>query len=476
MKDKGFFLLTTIIIFFSSCSHRINPGKPNLPATDFKLDSLPNSEINVPIQVNLKPIYQVAEKIVDTVFTSPNYPNNWIQEGCPTRYKYTFRRGPLQMKVSGTTLDLGFTGFYKIIGSTRVCVSGKALSPWTTPCKCGFTEGERKANVSFSNTFTIQPDYKVRLSVKRLEPQPLNKCEVCFWGQDITKQVMIGLKEQLDSAKKNIERSYGTVDLRPRFQEVWDMINKAYNIYGMGWLQINPQKIRINNLFASNDSLNIFLGLSVRPSISFEKPAEQNSSVPNIGDFNSQPGFNIFLDAVLHYDSLSNILNQQVAGKQFDMDKGPVKKTFIIKECKLFGDGNEKLIIRIDFSGSAEGVAYFTGKPVYDPLTHIIEIKDLDFDIKTKDKLLKTAQWLFNKKIVNEISQYARFDLSSFIDSAKLNINMQLNREWVKGIRSYGYINDINLLGIYPLNHYLVIRSNCSGALFMKADNINFSF
>lgn len=476
MKGKQFLLLAIIVIFLSSCSHRINPSKPSLAATEFKLDSLPDSEINIPIQVNLKPVYQMAEKYVDTVFTSPNYPNDWIYDGCATRYKYTFRRSHLQMKVSGTTLNLGFTGYYKIIGSTRVCLNGIALSPWTTPCKCGFSEGERKANVSFLNSFTIQPDYKVKFSITPLEPQPLNKCEVCFWGQNITKQVMIGLKEQLDSAKTTIEKSYGTVDLRPQFQQVWNSLNKLYNIYGMGWLQINPQKIRINNLFADHDTLNILLGLSARPVIALEKPIEQSSLVPDIDNFGFQPGFNIFLDAVLHYDSLSNILNQQVAGQQFDLYKGPVKKTFIVNQCKLFGDGNENLIIEINFGGSAEGVAYFTGKPFYDNQSNILEIKDLDFDVKTKDKFLKTAEWLFNKQILNEINKYARFDLSSFIDSAKQNLNMQLNHEWVKGISSNGRINDITLLGIYPLSHYLVIRSKCSGNLFLTASDINFSF
>src|SRR5437667_8301033 len=122
--------------------------------------------------------------------------------------------------------------------------------------------------------------------------------------------------------------SYGTVDLKSKFQLLWDQLNKAYNIYGLGWLQINPQKIHINNLYAQYDSLNIYLGLSARPVISFEKPVDQTSTVPNLGEFIKRQGFNIFLDAVLNYDSLSNILNLQLSGKQFDLDKGPLKKIF----------------------------------------------------------------------------------------------------------------------------------------------------
>jgi hypothetical protein len=420
-------------------------------------------------------VYAMAEKNVDTFFASTGYPDGWVQEGCDMRYKYVFRRSPLLMKAVGTTMDLGFTGFYKIVGSTRVCVMGAAVSPWTPPCKCGFDEGERRVNVSFTNSLVIQPDYKVKLSIRRNEPQPLDKCEVCFWKQNITNQVMKGLTTELDAAKAVLDKNYGTVDLRPRFQQVWDQLNKSYDIYGMGWLQMNPQRIRINNLFAKGDSLYVYLGLSAKPVISFEKPVAHSSAVPSITDFSRRQGFSIFLDAVLNYDSLSDIMNRQLVNKEFDLNKGPVKKKFIIRDCRLSGSGNEKLIIRITFAGTNEGIFYLTGKPVYDKETRILEIKDIDFDIKSKNALLKTAEWLFTRRIVNEISKFTKYDLTSFIDTAKITINQQLNREWVKGIRSYGNIEDIKLTGLYPQNQFLLIRSNCTGVLSVQVESADFS-
>lgn len=475
MKGKGIVLLATAVLLFASCSHKIRPEKPTLAQTDFNLDSLPVSEINIPIQISLKPVYAMAEKSVDTLFTSPGYPDQWVQQGCDSRYKYTFRRSPLQMKVAGMSMDLGFTGYYKIIGSSRVCVMGAAVSPWTPPCKCGFDEPERKVNVSFTNSITLQPDYKVWLTTKRNEPKPLDKCEVCFWGQDITKQVMNGLKEELDAAKAEIDKNFGMVDLRPRFQQVWDQLNKVYNIYGMGWLQMNPQRMHINNLFAKNDSLYIYLGLSAKPVISFEKPSEVYTVIPGMGNLNRRQGFSIFLDALLNYDSLSNIMNRNLADKEFDLNKGPVKKKFIIKHCELFGQGNEKLIIKVDFAGTDEGTFYLTGKPTYDKTTRILEIKDMDFDIKSKNALLKTADWLFSRKVINEISKYTRYDLTSFIDTAKISINQQLNQEWIKGISSSGHVDEIKLISICPFSRFLMIRSNCTGNLSVKVESADFS-
>ncbi|MBL0334440.1 MAG: DUF4403 family protein [Chitinophagaceae bacterium] len=150
-----------------------------------------------------------------------------------------------------------------------------------------------------------------------------------------------------------------------------------------------------------------------------------------------------------------------------------MKKKFIIDSARIYGAGNEKLVIKIHFSGTNSGVVYLLGKPVYKPDTRTIEVEGIDFDIKSKNFLLGSADWLFDKKITKEITKQAHFELGSYIDSAKVNINKQLNQEWIKGVRSFGKINDIRLIGIYPMQGDLVIRSNCTGELSVKVDAMN---
>jgi hypothetical protein len=171
-------------------------------ASNLRIDSLPESQIDIPIQINLRPIYALAERNVDTVFTSPHYPNDWVQSDCATRYKYHFRRSPLSMSMTGNQLNLGFMGYYQITGSTRACVSGAVLSPWTPSCTCGFDEPERRVTIGFSTVFKLQPNYVLNTRITRSEPKALDKCEVCFWGQDVTTAVLSGLKAELDASKK----------------------------------------------------------------------------------------------------------------------------------------------------------------------------------------------------------------------------------------------------------------------------------
>ncbi|HRG24493.1 MAG TPA: DUF4403 family protein [Chitinophagaceae bacterium] len=470
MNKIRFLLFILLCSFTQLMAQRINPANPDLSPGNFRLDSLPDSELNIPIQIDLKPIYTMAEKSVDTLFTSPGYPNGWVQEACDTRYKYSFRRSKLQMKASGLSLQLGFTGYYKIVGSTRACTNGIALTPWTPPCRCGFDEPERKVNVSFTNSLSLMTNYKVKLDFKRNEPQPLDKCEVCFWGQNITNQVMKGLVAELDAAKKDLDKNYGSTDLKPRMQQIWNQLTSSYNLYGLGWLKMNPRAVHLNRLEAKNDSLYLSLGLSARPIISFEQPVDSPSPVPHISNVATRPGFNIFLDAMLNYDSLSQLMSQQVAGKSFDFKKAFVKKQFIIDSCKIYGGGFDKLIIRLHFSGTNHGVIYLTGQPWYDTDKRVIEIINMDFDIKTKNLLLGSAGWLFDKKITREITKFARFELGGYIDSAKVTINTQLNQEWMPGISSNGTIQEIRLIRMYPMQQHLVIRSNCEGNLQVKVD------
>jgi hypothetical protein len=448
----------------------------NRTSSGIKIDSLPESQIDIPIQINLKPIYSLAEKNVDTVFVSPGYPDGWVQSDCATRYKYHFRRSPLSMSMNGTTLNLAFMGYYQIIGSTRACLSGAVLSPWTPGCSCGFDEPERKVNIGFSSTFKLQPNFVLNSKIVRNEPKPLDKCSVCFWGQDITSEVMKGLKEELDASKKSMDSAYGRFNLRPYMQQAWNMLNDVYTIPGVGYFALHPKKLRMENINAKNDLLNINIGISATPVVSFVRPELTPSSVPNLTTTNNAGGFNIYLEAALQYDSLSNVLNGYLVNKRFEVSEGIFKKHIIIQHTAVSGDESGNMNIRVDFTGSFDGTVYFVGKPVYNAEKKSIEVPDLDYDLKTKNLLLKTAKWLFNKKIINELKSYTSFDLSQYYDTASTTLNTWLNREWTKGIKGSGSVTDLKLTSVYALPQHLLIRSNCVGKLNVVVSELNLKF
>lgn len=440
------------------------------------LDSLPVSEIDIPITINLKPIFALAEKQVDTLFTSPNYPTGWVQADCATRYKYRFRRSPLRISASGTTFNLGFTGYYRITGATRACVGGTSITPWTPDCNCGFEEGERKVNIGFASTFTLLPNHFLNARIIRTEPQALDKCTVCFWGQDITSIVMDGLKKELDASKKTMEASFGNIDIRPYMQQAWNRLSDVYAIPSIGYFTLNPKALRMEKIGAQNDMLSLTIGISATPVVTLIKPQPGQSVVPNLSPAANKDGFNINLEAALQYDSLSKVINGYMAGQRFEMSEGLIRKHVIVKECKVYSDLQDKVVIEVEFEGSHKGIVYFTGKPAYNPDTRMIEMQDFEYDLKTRSFLLKTAKWLFDKRIMSEIRKYTSIDMNSYYDTASKTMNDWLNREWTKGIRGSGSIQDLKLTAVKALPEHLMIRSNCVGKLNVLVNQMEFKF
>lgn len=459
---KNFFLPLIIIsiLLITGCSRKIIPEQPPLEAV--AQDSIPLSEIDIPVHIALKPLFAMAEKQVEKVYTSPGWPTQFIQDGCDTKYQYHFRRGPLKIKAYGNSVELGFTGFYKVRGSQRACIGTTPVTAWTPPCSCGFNEPERKVEVGFKANFSILPDYTLQNYIERMEPRPIDKCEMCFVKYDVTKTVMDALKLQLDSSRIFLQDTLSKIKLRPYFQQVWDQLQRDWPLYGLGHLRIQPERIRVSSLVARNDSLHLSFGVSARPEISFEEKPVRQTGLPNLSDFTPKSGFRIHLDAQLNYDSLSKLVTERVKGQRIDLDNGPVKKYMIMDAVKVYGS-NKNLVLQLSFSGSDKGVLYLTGKPTYSRDKKLLEVKDLNYDLRTKDFVLKSAKWLFSNKILTELKKYASFDASPYLAQLTEIAGKGMNRKINENISLKGGLKDFYIGGIYPLNEYLRIRTSCEG-------------
>ncbi|HJW18785.1 MAG TPA: DUF4403 family protein, partial [Flavisolibacter sp.] len=105
------------------------------------------------------------------------------------------------------------------------------------------------------------------------------------------------------------------------------------------------------------------------------------------------------------------------------------------------------------------------GKPIYKADTKTIEVQEMDYDLRTRNLLLKTAKWLFNNKIISELKNYTSFKMENYYATASTNLNNWMNKEWTKGIKGTGSVKDITLTSVKALPEHLLIRSNCTGQL-----------
>jgi hypothetical protein len=126
------------------------------------------------------------------------------------------------------------------------------------------------------------------------------------------------------------------------------------------------------------------------------------------------------------------------------------------------------MIFAVTFDGAKKGVVFLLGKPTLDEITQTVSVTDIEFELKTKSALLKTAKWLFNDKIINEIKKAASYDLRPMLNDAKQVISTQLNGTITDGVEMEGVINSMKVKSIHLSDNHLIIRTGIVGDLKLK--------
>jgi hypothetical protein len=94
-----------------------------------------------------------------------------------------------------------------------------------------------------------------------------------------------------------------------------------------------------------------------------------------------------------------------------------------------------------------------------------IELTNVDFDVKTKSVLLKSAKWFFNSKINELVEEQGKFNYAPMMEDVKKEINASLNQTLTDGVKMNGRISTISLNNIHYTATHLVLRTQMAGTL-----------
>ena len=323
--------------------------------------------------------------------------------------------------------------------------------------------------MGFTTQLTLRPNYTVQAKVTRFPTTPIDQCTVCFWGQNITAQVVSAINAQMDTAGWNLQNTLNHLNLRPQFQQLWEKLWATYRLYNIGYLQLQPERLRISNMSASNDTLYLSVGISGRPLISLTPLKDTLTPVPDLSDFTPRHGFNVYLDGRLNYDSLAVVLNTQLDHQTFTLDN----RSITVEKCYLSRLDEGHLQIGLQFSGSEHGTFFLSGKPVLDTTAGTLALTDLDYHLQTNNMLIRTASWLFSKKIMKELRTYTQFPVNQYLEQIKQKANTQLNQPIVKGIHTQGSLSRISILQLTVGPSDLEVRCRASGELQVLVDDLS---
>ena len=454
--NYGLFLLP--LFYLASCGS-ISPEAPEIIVQEtYIAPPVEVSTIKVPIKINLKPYFDETDRSIDTRFTGK-------EEQCSgVSVEYNFIRNPIEFKGIGDKLLFDVDGKYAI--KLNYCPSCSDLFASTPYCltprlyaSCGVGEPMRKIHVGYETTIGITKNYSLKSTTKLRKVEALSPCKITVFEYDATTMLEKEVTKILSEMEKDIDKEISSVSIKSEIEKTWKLLHEPTNLAGYGFLELNPKAIAIGNINYRGNFAEFDVILEAKPKILSVASDTKPKPLPPVSTFKDRDGFDIHTDIYSNYDSLSAVLTRSLKGTKLDL-KG---KEVIFGDIAIYGASNKQISIKLSFTGSKKGTLYLVGTPTFDKEKQHISFPDLESDVKTKSALLKSAKWLFDKKVTNLLRASASMDLTPYLTSLKSTMDQSLNIELDKGVKMSGQVKDIKIDLIHPMSEQLHVRVLSTG-------------
>jgi hypothetical protein len=294
------------------------------------------------------------------------------------------------------------------------------------------------------------------------------------------------MRQQMGTLTARLDREIqDRLNLKEYVKKAWLQIQQPIPLNEQlnAWLQILPQAIRISPLVARNGELTLQIGFSsYLQAVTDGKPSyTPNPNLPRLITNSQLPNeVQIGLVSEISYAHATRLLHQQMVGQQFTFSGG--KDQIKVHDLAVSGSG-DKVVLMLDVTGKTKaglftkniaGRIYLKAVPYYDAATASIRVRDLDYDLATKDRILQTASWLAKNKFVENLQSQVSFPVKGQLDQTRKLLQRTLNQS--------GRVNDMLLLngqitGIEPEAIYVTPTSlkavvNAKGNLSARIDKL----
>lgn len=463
MRVMKFLSFSLIILIVTSCAS-IQPEAPEIMVKTVPVIVQPASTVVVPIKINLTPYFKDTDKSIPKKFTGK-------QENCEdVSFSYFFQREPIVFKGSGNSILFDVDGSYSLnINYCTKCTDLFTDKPHcVTPrlyVSCGNNgESMRKVTVGYTTSIKLTPDFKLKANTTLRKFETIDPCEISVFKYDATALLKKEVTKVLKGLEDDIDKQIGNVDLKSEAEKAWKILAEPISLGKYGFFNANPSKIGFEDLKFTGNSATANLTLMLNPILTTNSQNTKPTLLPKLCDVPECNGFNITMDVIATYDSLTKIMTSELKGKEIIL-KG---KKVIFESIEIFGASNQQVSLKIGFSGKKKGTLFLLGTPTFNQENQIVSFPDLSFDLNTKSALLKSAKWLFNDKITDALRTSSTIDLKPHLTTLKQLVEKQLNTTIQPGIFLKGNIKELKMQEIYPNNDTLILRINSTGVLSLE--------
>lgn len=439
---------------FSACGS-IQPEAPTTANQIVPVKPMPSvaSTINIPIRIELKPFIKLADQSFDKEFKGADNPCSGL------RYQYKLKREPIQLSGKGKTVFLGLDVAYGFSGEYCAgCVFDNCINP-PIPFSCGWGEETlRRAKIKLKSDVELTSNYRIKSSTSFTEFTPIDPCRVTFAQININDVLMGQIRPELGNLAKMIDTEIGKQDLKPYILPVWKALQEDIQIPSTGYLRFQPQSLSVSEININGSVLNFNVGLTAIPTIQSTPWNKPSSGLPTLSPYKKGSGFEVYTDLKMNYDSLSKQLFDIMKTESYALGKEKIN----ITSLRLFPAG-EKLGVAVGFAGTKKGMFYLLGNPAFDNSKASLALKNVEYDIATKNVLIKTAKWMMDETIRKKLEEQMVFDLSDLMNLTKKSIAESLNQTMDGGVKIKGTLKSLEISGWSLQQDALWVRAKTLG-------------
>jgi len=247
------------------------------------------------------------------------------------------------------------------------------------------------------------------------------------------------LKYNLDTYSKQVDETLSNgFNFRKYAERGWQMLFEPFRIPGdyNAWLSMAPTSIALLPVKATNGKLRF--GAVVTSEIEClidRKPlAAKIPTLPNLMPLEmAGDTFRINMLTDIPYQTIERLTMEEVRDSIFTFGK----KQLAFESFRIYGTEG-RMVIETVVKGTIKGTMYLTGIPYFNAEDTTLRVKNLKFDLKTRNVWMKSANWLFNGKIERTLTEAIAIPfksdiremeqlLSSYLNHQKLGFGFELN-------------------------------------------------
>lgn len=462
--SKIIFFISLIGLFLSSCSSskKIAALKPEPDdASPLVYDNSP-SFVSLPIVIKLKDVENQINKALNGLI----YEDNNIEDDNLT--VKIWKQAPI-------VLENNQEGKIKTIFPLKAVIQ--------------YRYGINKFGISLYDTKEVNLNGKVNLlSNVGLTNWKLNTqtdLKSLDWNESPTitiagKDVPITylVNPALKLFRKDIEKSIddaikNSLDFKPNVLDALDKIATPTEMSAEyeSWLRIVPLELYATDVLLKNGAIKMDMGLKCnietlvgqKPEHKFDKTKIVLKPVASMPD-----KITANIVAISTYTDATRIMLKNFQGQEF----GEGKKKVTIKNLDLWHKEG-KMVVALELFGSVNGTIYLTGYPQYNEATKEIYFDQLQYVLDTKNKLVKSANWLLSGVMLKKIQESCRYSIQSNLeDGRKQLLTYTKNYSPMPGVFVNGDIDDIQFKKIQLTNKAIIAFLTINGKVNITIDGL----